>query len=65
MNIVMIDNNYSFCDGLSKYLKSNGDIKVLKYFNNNSDALKYIVENSISLVHNLVMKGILSFVNLK
>ena len=45
MNIVMIDNDYCFCDKLAKTFKSNGDFNVIANFNNFNDALTYIKEN--------------------
>lgn len=46
MNIVMIDNDYDFCDNFTKYLKSCGEMNVVKVFNNCYDAVNYIEKNN-------------------
>lgn len=46
MNIVMIDNDYNFCDNLTKYLKSCGQMNVINVFNNSGEAVNYIEKNN-------------------
>lgn len=42
MNIVIIDKDSNFCSELSGFLKSNGNLNVVKAFNNTVDAINYI-----------------------
>lgn len=48
MNIVMIDNDYNFCNNLAQFLKSHGDFNVLKIFNNR-DSIEFINDNKKNL----------------
>lgn len=45
MNIVIIDIDYNFCNGLAKFFKNSGNFNIAKTFNNIHDALSYIDEN--------------------
>ena len=42
MNIVLIDNDVSFCDSLTKYLESSNNMKVLKTFDSNTKAFDFL-----------------------
>ena len=42
MNIVIIDKDYEFCNSLSKYLNSNGNLESFHFFHTNTDAMKFI-----------------------
>jgi len=42
MNIVIIDKDLDFCDSLSKYLKSSGNLFTLNSFHTNVDAIHFI-----------------------
>lgn len=42
MNIVVIDNDLKFCDSLSRYLKSSGNLESLNTFHTNIDAIHFI-----------------------
>lgn len=46
MNIVLIETDYIFSDSLCKYLKSNGEVDLLKTFDNNDDAIVYVEKNA-------------------
>lgn len=45
MNIVMIDKDNIFCDNLTKYLKSNGELGPINVFDNGTEATDYITKN--------------------
>ncbi len=49
MNIIMIDKDYNFCDSLSRYFKSCGEINVVKIFNDVNESIHYLEENNIDL----------------
>lgn len=49
MNIIIIDNDNNFCDNLSKYFKSNGELGDIKIFNNSNEATDYIIKNNKTL----------------
>lgn len=42
MNIVIIDKDYEFCNSLSKYLKSSGNLECFHFFHTNEDAINFI-----------------------